>query len=391
LRNFLLSVTILMVIKLHELKTMNNIWQMPELGGLLMHKKLFIPGPVEVRQDVLEKMATPMIGHRGKPASKLQRDISDKMKKLFYTEEEILLSTTSGSGLMEGAIRSCTLKRAAVFSVGAFGDRWYEMATTNGVPADIFKSEDGKATTAEMVDEVLKTGKYDLVTVTHNETSAGLMNPVDEIAVVMKKYPEIVWCLDAVSSAAGSKIEVDKLGVDICITSTQKALGLPPGMAICTMSKKAVERAKQVPNRGLYLDLLSLYEYIQKKDYQYPSTPSLSHMYALDFQLDRIMEEGLDNRFERHIAMAEVVRAWAREHFEIFPDERYLSNTLTNVKNTKNIDVADLNKKLGERGFQIANGYGKLKDKTFRIAHMADCQMEDIKELLSVMDEILGF
>jgi aspartate aminotransferase-like enzyme len=380
-----------MVIKLHELKTMNNIWQVPELGGLLMHKKLFIPGPVEVRQDVLEKMATPMIGHRGKPASKLQRDISDKMKKLFYTKEEILLSTTSGSGLMEGAIRSCTLKRAAVFSVGAFGDRWYEMATTNGVPADIFRSEDGEATTAEMVDEVLKTGKYDLVTITHNETSAGLMNPVDEIAVVMKKYPEIVWCLDAVSSAAGSKIEVDKLGVDICITSTQKALGLPPGMAICTMSKKAVERAKQVPNRGLYLDLLSLYEYIQKKDYQYPSTPSLSHMYALDFQLDRIMEEGLDNRFERHTAMAEVVRAWARKHFEIFPDERYLSNTLTNVKNTKNIDVADLNKKLGERGFQIANGYGKLKDKTFRIAHMADCQMEDIKELLSVIDEILGF
>ena len=356
-----------------------------------MHKKLFIPGPVEVRQDVLEKMATPMIGHRGKPASKLQRDISDKMKKLFYTKEEILLSTTSGSGLMEGAIRSCTVKRAAVFSVGAFGDRWYEMATSNGVPADLFRSEDGKATTAEMVDEVLKTGKYDLATVTHNETSAGLMNPVDEIAVVMKKYPEVVWCLDAVSSAAGSKIEVDKLGVDICITSTQKALGLPPGMAICTMSKKAVERAKLVPNRGLYLDLLSLYEYIQKKDYQYPSTPSLSHMFALDFQLDRIMEEGLDNRFERHTAMAEVVRAWARKHFEIFPDERYLSNTLTNVKNTKNIDVADLNKKLGERGFQIANGYGKLKDKTFRIAHMADCQMEDINELLSVIDEILGF
>jgi len=356
-----------------------------------MHKKLFIPGPVEVRPDVLERMATPMIGHRGKPASKLQRDISDKMRKLLYTKEEILLSTTSGSGLMEGAIRSCTAKRAAVFSVGAFGERWYEMATTNGVPADIFRSEDGKPTTAEMVDEVLKTGKYDLVTVTHNETSVGLMNPVDEIAKVMKKYPEVVWCLDAVSSAAGSKIEVDKLGVDICITSTQKALALPPGMAICTMSKKAVDRAKLVPNRGLYLDLLSLYEYIQKKDYQYPSTPSLSHMFALDYQLDRIMDEGLDTRFERHIAMAEIVRAWAREHFEIFPDERYLSNTLTNVKNTKNIDVSDLNKKLGEKGFQIANGYGKLKDKTFRIAHMGDCQIEDIKELLSVMDEILGF
>ncbi|SKA91665.1 aspartate aminotransferase [Caloramator quimbayensis] len=356
-----------------------------------MHKKLFIPGPVEVRPDVLEKMATPMIGHRSKDASALQRRISDKLRKVFYTEEEILLSTTSGSGLMEGAIRSCTAKRAAVFSVGAFGKRWYEMAKFNNVPADLFESEAGHATTPEMVEEALSTGKYDLVTITHNETSVGIMNPVEEISKVIKKYPDVVWCLDTVSSMGGTKIEVDKLGVDICITSTQKAIGLPPGMSICSFSKKAVERAKQVPFRGFYLDLLSLYNYIQKKDYQYPSTPSLSHMFALDYQLDRILEEGLENRFARHIEMANYVRAWAKEHFDLFADERYLSNTLTTVKNTKNIDVADLNKKLGERGFQISNGYGDLKDKTFRIAHMADCTMDDVKELLWNIDDILGF
>lgn len=356
-----------------------------------MHKKLFIPGPVEVRQDVLDKMATPMIGHRSKDASALQRGISDKLRKVFYTKEEILLSTSSGSGLMEGAIRSCTAKRAAVFSVGAFGNRWYEMAKCNNVPADLFEVEWGTATPAKLVDETLSTGKYDLITITHNETSTGVMNPVEEISEVMKKYPEVVWCLDTVSSAAGTKIEVDKLGVDICITSTQKAIGLPPGMAICSMSQKAVERAKKVEFRGLYLDLLSLYDYIQKKDYQYPSTPSLSHMFALDYQLDRILEEGLDNRYARHKEMAEYVRAWGREHFELFADERYLSNTLTNIRNTREISVADLNKKLGERGFQISNGYGKLKEKTFRIAHMADCTLDDIKELLKNMDEILGF
>lgn len=356
-----------------------------------MHKKLFIPGPVEVRPDVLEKMATPMIGHRSKEASALQRRISDKLRKVFYTEEEILLSTTSGSGLMEGAIRSCTAKRAAVFSVGAFGKRWYEMAKFNNVPADLFESEAGHATTPEMVEEVLSTGKYDLVTITHNETSVGIMNPVEEISKVIKKYPDVVWCLDTVSSMGGTKIEVDKLGVDICITSSQKAIGLPPGMSICSFSKKAVERAKQVPFRGFYLDLLSLYNYIQKKDYQYPSTPSLSHMFALDYQLDRILEEGLENRFARHIEMANYVRAWAKEHFDLFADERYLSNTLTTIKNTRNIDVADLNKKLGERGFQISNGYGDLKDKTFRIAHMADCTLDDVKELLRNIDDILGF
>lgn len=354
-----------------------------------MHKKLFIPGPVEVRDDVLEKMATPMIGHRTKDASALQRRISDKLRTLFYTEEEMLLSTSSGSGLMEGAVRSCTLKRAAVFSVGAFGNRWFEMAQNNNVPADLFEVEWGTATTPEQVDEVLATGKYDLITITHNETSTGLMNPVEAIADVMKKYPDVVYCLDTVSSMGGTKIEVDKLGVDICITSTQKALGLPPGLSVCTFSKKAIERAKQVPFRGQYLDLLALYDYIQKKDYQYPSTPSLSHMFALDYQLDRIMEEGMENRFKRHQEMAEYVRNWGRKHFGLFADERYLSNTLTNMKNSREIDVAALNKELGNRGFQISNGYGKLKDKTFRIAHMADCTMEELKELIDNIDDIL--
>ena len=355
-----------------------------------MHKKLFIPGPVEVRPDVLAQMALPMIGHRSKDASALQHRISDKIKKLFYTDEAILLSTSSGSGLMEGAVRSCTQKKAAVFSIGAFGKRWFEMAASNNVPADLFEVEWGTATTPELVNKVLSTGQYDLITITHNETSTGLMNPVEEIAEVVKKYPDVVYCLDAVSSMAGTKIEVDKLGVDICITSTQKALGLPPGMAICSFSQKAKERAEKVTSRGYYLDLLALYDYIEKKDYQYPSTPSLSHMFALDYQLDRIMEEGLDNRFNRHIEMAEYVRGWARQNFALFTDERYLSNTLTTITNTQSIDVAALNKELGVRGYQISNGYGKMKDKTFRIAHMADCTLEEIKDLLSNIDDIIS-
>jgi aspartate aminotransferase-like enzyme len=183
-----------------------------------MHKKLFIPGPVEVSQDVLEKMATPMIGHRTKEISALQRNISENLKKLFYTNNQIMLSTSSGSGFMEGAIRSCTAKKAAVFSVGAFGKRWYKMAVSNGVPADYYEVEMGKATTADMVEEALSKGEYDLITITHNETSTGVMNPIEEIANVVKKYPEVVFCVDTVSSAAGSKIEVDKLGIDICIT-----------------------------------------------------------------------------------------------------------------------------------------------------------------------------
>lgn len=354
-----------------------------------MYKRLFIPGPVHVGEAILEKMGTPMIGHRTKEASELQRGITKKMQKLMYTENPILVSTSSGSGLMEGAVRSCTRKKAAIFSIGAFGDRWYKMALANGVQADCFKSEWGQPTTPEMVDEVLSTGDYDLLTVTHNETSTGVMNPIKGIAEVVKKYPEVVFCVDTVSSLGGAKVEVDALGIDICIASTQKCLGLPPGLAVCSFSKKAQEAAKEVPNRGMYLDLLNLYQYIQKKDHQYPSTPSLSHMFALDYQLDCILEEGLDERFNRHEEMAKYVRAWAKEHFELFAKEDYCSNTLTTVKNVKGISVAKLNEALGEKGYMISNGYGDLKEKTFRIAHMAETTLEEVAKLLELIEAIL--
>lgn len=356
-----------------------------------MARKLFIPGPIDVMPDVLEKMATPMIGHRGKDASALQERVSKKLQKLFYTESEILLSTSSGSGLMEGAIRSCTSRKAAVFSCGAFGDRWYKMAVTNNVKADLYNVDMGKAITPEMVETALATGQYDLIAVQHNETSTGITNPIEEIAEVVNKYKDVIFCVDAVSSAGGAKIEVDKLGIDILITSTQKALGLPPGMAICTFSEKAIKRAETVEFRGTYFDLLAMYKYLKKKNYQYPSTPSLSHMFAMDYQLDNILKEGLDKRFKRHEEMANLVRAWAQKHFELFTDKNHLSNTLTVIKNTQNINISQLNSKLMEKGMQIANGYGDLKEKTFRISHMGDYQLEDIQYLLDTIDEILGF
>ncbi len=355
-----------------------------------MHKKLFIPGPVDVREDVLAKMATPQIGHRTKEATELQKSISENLQKLMFTKNEIILSTTSGSGLMEMAIRSLTKKRAAVFSVGAFGDRWFKMAEANAVPADKFKTELGTATTPEMVEEALSTGKYDVVTVTHNETSVGIMNPVGEIAKVVAKYPDVLFCVDSVSSLGGVKIPCDEWGIDMLISSTQKCLGLPAGMSVASVSDAAYERAKTVENRGLYLDLVSVVDRV-RKNYQYPSTPSLAHMFALDYQLDYILNtEGLENRYKRHLEMAEMTRAWAKKHFDLFAEEAHLSNTLTTVKNTKGLSVADLNKALAEKGFMISNGYGDLKEKTFRIAHMADTQKETLEELLRTIEEIWG-
>jgi aspartate aminotransferase-like enzyme len=350
--------------------------------------KLFIPGPVDVDPAILEKLATPQIAHRSKMATELQKDISDKLRKLMYTDNTIILSTSSGSGIMEMAIRSCTKKRAAVFSVGAFGDRWYKMAVTNNIPADHFKSEPGMPTTPEMVEAALSTGKYDVVTVTHNETSSGLMNPVYEIGQVVAKYPNVVYLVDTVSSLGGAKVEVDKSNIDICLASTQKCIGLPPGLAVASVSDKAIERAKTVENRGFYLDLINVVNRVQK-DYQYPTTPSTPHMWALDFQLDRILnEEGLDNRFDRHAHLAQIVREWAIKHFALFAKDGYRSNTVTTILNTKGNSVADLNKELAKRGYMISNGYGDLKEKAFRIAHMADRKEEDLRALLKEINDI---
>lgn len=356
-----------------------------------MHKKLFIPGPIDVKEDVLSKLSTPQIGHRTQEASDLQRNIEEKIQKLFYTKNTILLSTSSASGLMEGAIRSCTRKRAAIFSAGAFGERWFKIAKSNGVPSDIIRFDLGTPIRLDLVDKTLATGKYDVLTITHNETSIGLMNPIEDISKLLKtKYPDILLLVDSVSSMGGTKIETDKLGIDVNITSTQKCLGLPAGLSICSVSDRAIEAAKKVKNRGSYFDLVKLYNYVHDRDHQYPSTPSLSHMFALDYQMDKILEEGLENRFKRHIQMADFVRTWAEKHFELFvKDQRYLSNTLTTVKNTKNIDVADLNKKLGEKGYMISNGYGDLKELTFRISHMGDYTVDDVEGLIDSINNIL--
>lgn len=355
-----------------------------------MTKQLFIPGPVDVADEVLAQMSKPMIGHRSKEISALQRGISDKLRQVLKTENEILLSTSSGSGLMEGAIRSCTAKRALVMSIGSFGDRWYKMAQVNQVPADKVALPLGQAVTADILEKSLAAGDYDVLCLTHTETSTGVANPLKELAPIVQKYPDIVWCVDAVSSAAGMSIETDQLGIDVLITSTQKALGLPPGLAVCTISEKAYQRTFDVDYRGLYFDLQSIYNYLKKKDYQYPSTPNISLMYAMDYQLDRILAEGVDARFVRHHQMAEMTRNWAKKYFALFADERYCADTLTVIDNTRQINVAELNNALALRNKTISNGYGDLKEKTFRIAHMSETTPESLQALFDDIEEILN-
>jgi len=240
-----------------------------------------------------------------------------------------------------------------------------------------------------MVDEGLAQRDYDAITVVMNETSTGVMNPVREIAaLVREKYPDVLILVDAVSSMAGAKIEFDAWQLDVCLAGVQKCFALPAGLTVCAVSDRARERAKTVPHPGHYF----AYAQMDKKyeTHQTPATPAISLIQALNVQMDDMLAEGLESRWQRHLDMAAVVQEWARKYFALYSDERYLSPTVTNIANSRGISVADLNKALRQRGAMISNGYGDLKEKCFRIAHMGDLQMEDIQWLLGQIEDILG-
>ena len=354
-----------------------------------MYKKLFIPGPTHVVDEILEAMSVPMIGHRDKLYSDLHGQVVTKLKKFLQTDGHIYLSTSSSTGMMEGAIRNCVNKKVLMTDCGAFSKRWAEIATLNGKEIDVIKVEMGQATTPEMVDEYLSKGGFEAVCITHNETSTGVMNPIKEIgALVKEKYPDVLVLVDAVSSMAGTDIKVDEWGLDVVLAGTQKAFALPPGLCVVTVSEKAYQRSLAVENRGFYFN----FEELEKKAVkdQTPATPAISIINALNVQMDRIFKEGVENRFQRHLDMAEHVRSWTRKNFALYSDEKYLSPTVTNVHNTREIDVVNLNAELAKRGAMLSNGYGDLKGKCFRIAHMGDLQIADVQWLTDQIDDILG-
>jgi aspartate aminotransferase-like enzyme len=352
-----------------------------------MAKKLFIPGPVEVAPEILQAMATPMIGHRMPEYALLHKRVKEKLKHVLFTEERVFLATSSAFGVMEGAVRNLVGKRCANFCNGAFSDKWHDVTKRCGKEADPFKVDWGQPITPELVDRALASGKYDAMTLIHNETSTGVMSPLPEIADVLRKYPDVVSIIDTVSSMSALKIPVDELGIDCCIFGVQKAFALPPGLAVFTASTKALEKCKGIDGRGYYFDFLE-FAAADEKD-NTPSTPCLSQIYAMDKQLDRILAEGLERRWTRHREMADFVRTWvAARGYEFFASGPYRSITLTCAVNTRNTDLTALKRQLGEHGYAFDDGYGKIKGKTFRIPHMGDMQLADLTDFLGVIDKL---
>lgn len=354
-----------------------------------MAKKLFIPGPVNVAPEIFAAMSQPMIGHRMKEYAELHGRVTTNLKRMMETTDRTFLATSSAFGAMEGAVRNLVKGRCVNFCNGAFSDKWHDVTLRCGKAADAVKVPWGQPITAAMVDRALASGKYDSLTLINNETSTGVLSPLEEIAQVLRNYPDVVSIVDTVSSMSALRLPVGELGIDCCVFGVQKALALPPGLAVFTASEKAIERAKTVENRGYYFDFLEFVASDAKDNT--PSTPCISLIYGLDCQLQRIFAEGLEARWSRHLQMAERTRAWALERdFGLFAPEGARSVTLTCVANSRGVDLAAVKKRLGERGYAFDDGYGKIKGQTFRIAHMGDLQPAELEEFLAVLDEELA-
>lgn len=354
--------------------------------------RLVTTGPVDVRPEILDAQNHYMIGHRGKAFEELFISLQDNLKKAFITNNRVYVNGSSGTGFWEGASRNCIRddKKALHLVSGAFSERWAEISQANGKQIDIVTVDWGKAIKPEMVEEALKNDVYDAVCLVHNETSTGVTNPLQEIGEIVKQYEDTLFLVDTVSGVLGTELRTDDWGIDLALTSSQKAFALPPGLAFAAVSDKVLERAKEIEFRGYYFDFLSMEKSLKKNNT--PSTPPISLMFAADQQLKDIMAEGLENRWQRHNQLREMTHNWAlSREFGLFAEEGYRSPTVTTIDNTtgRQIDVMAMAKFMAERGFSMDKGYGKIKGATFRIGHMGDFQTDTLEEVFAGLDEFI--
>ena len=353
------------------------------------HVRLFIPGPTEVRPEILDAQGRWMIGHRMPECAELLSRIQEMLRPVFFTEKRVYVTASSGTGLQEAAIRNCADRRVLNCVNGAFADRWRQVTEANGKANEVLEVSWGQPIRPEQLAERLEGRDFDAVTIVHNETSTGVTSPLKELAAAVRSVTggeEIMILVDSVSGLSGVRLEFDAWDLDVALTSSQKAFALPAGLAFCAVSDRALEKAGRVAHRGYYFDFLTLEKYLQRD--QTPATPAISLLYALDRQLEDMLAEGMENRFARHLAMRDRTIGWALERdFTLFSARGYESPTVTCLKNDRNIDISLLNKYLRGQGMIISNGYGPLKGKNFRIAHMGDTKLSDLEELFAAIDK----
>ncbi|MGH7942803.1 MAG: pyridoxal-phosphate-dependent aminotransferase family protein [Limisphaerales bacterium] len=360
----------------------------------MAHVKLHIPGPVEVSEKTFKALCSPMIGHRGQGFKDLYAKIQPQLQQLLTTKQWVYLSTSSAWGVMEGAVRNLVSKKVLNCMCGAFSDKWFDVSRKCGKQAQALQVNWGSPIRAEAIDQKLATGEFDALTVIHNETSTGVMSPLEEIAALKKKYPDVMFIVDAVSSMTAVPLKFDELGIDVLLAGTQKAFALPPGTAVLVCSPAALAKAATVKDRGYYFDFAEFQKNAEQS--MTPSTPSIPHIHALSSKLDEFFAEGIDARYARHKRTNQMTRDWAKKHgFNLFADAGFESVTLTCVSNGarpggRTVDVAKLQKLTKDQGFLIDGGYGKIKGATFRVSNMGDESEASMAQLFAAMDKAMA-
>ena len=357
--------------------------------------RFFLPGPTEVRPEVLQAMARPTLGHRGAELQTLLRQADPRLRSVFGTSRPVYVATASATGLMEAAVRCGIRRRALCLVNGAFSGRFHELIPACGKEATVYQVAWGEAHQPQEVERRLRENGFDAVTVVHSETSTGVLNPLPEIAEAVRAAEgatgnEILLLVDGVTSVGGMQMEAEAWGLDFLLTGSQKAMALPPGLAFGTASRRMLRRAEELPDRGLYLDVVEMEAYWEK--HQTPQTPAVNLLFALDEQLRWIEREGIIARARRHWSMAEQCWRWvddvgARWGWSTLAPEGHRSPTVTAIRTGSNAPKA-LVTDMTARGWTIGSGYGKLKESTIRIGHMGDHTPAELTALLGQLEEI---
>ncbi len=352
--------------------------------------KLFSPGPIDVSPETFAAMSHTMIGHRGSDFEALYASLQPGLQEIFGTSRPVFLSTSSAWGVMEGALRNLARRKVLSLCCGAFSDKWLDVAKKCGYEADSVQVAWGETFDPEVVRAKLAEGGFDTVTFIHSETSTGVLNDLAAISKVVKSFPDTMLIVDTVSSLSAVDVDMDANGIDVMLAGVQKALALPPGLAVFAVSEAAMERAKGTLNRGYYFDFVEFAKNAAVNNT--PSTPSISILYGLQYILGEIAKEGFAARKERHLKTNAMIHAWGAKHgFEHFAPEGYRSTALTCFKTPEGFDISGFIKNLkNKHNFLINGGYGKVKGLTFRISNMGNETEATMQELIDAMDDVLG-
>ncbi|NLM22537.1 MAG: alanine--glyoxylate aminotransferase family protein [Firmicutes bacterium] len=355
---------------------------------------LMIPGPTPIPEEVARAMSTEMFNHRGPRFKELIEQLTAELKKIFQTEGRLFILTASGTGGMEAAIVNFLSPGQRIISLtnGSFGERMAQIAEIYGVQVERLASEWGEPLPYDELEKRLREdarGEIKAITVVHNESSTGMMNDLALISRLRGSHPALLL-VDTVSSMGAVDIPVDEWGIDVCFTGSQKALMLPPGLAIISVGERAWARMADSGMKRFYLNLATAQEFLDIG--QTPFTPALSQMVAMKKSLELYFSEGRERCYARHRRMAGATRAAMRAlGLELLVGEKEASLTVTAVKKPEEIDISRLRAVMREDfGVEIAGGQGKLQGKIFRLGHLGAVTEMDVIVAIAALEMALA-